>query len=181
MMYLSAAIALIGALGVFNLLISLALIRRLRSYGGTSRRAPGAVVAVTRAAGQSVGDFAVITTEERVISRQSIDQVTLVGFFSPGCPPCRERVPEFLKYASRFPGEVIAVAVGDAADPETGALAERLASGGTAGNVVVEQARGLMGSAFGVGGYPALCVVDPSGLIIASGSAIGDLPAPVPA
>jgi thiol-disulfide isomerase/thioredoxin len=178
MVYLSAAVALIGALGVFNLLISLAVIRRLRSHDGAPRRAPGAALAVTLPTGQSIGDFAVTTAAGRMISGDSLDQLTLVGFFSPACPPCKERVPQFLRYAARFPGEVISVAVGDDSDLETQALAARLA---VAGDVVTEAARGPMGTAFGVGGYPALCLVEPSGRIVASGTAIGDLPVPVPA
>jgi thiol-disulfide isomerase/thioredoxin len=176
MAYLSAAIALTGALGIFNMLVSLTLIRRLRAGSGTMRRVPGPSLAVTLPAGQPVGDFAVTTVEGRVISRESLDQLTLVGFFLPECPPCRERLPEFLAYAARFPGAVVSVAVGD--DVETGALAKRLAS---AGEVVVEAARGPMGGAFQVGGYPALCLVEPSGRIVATGSAIADLPTPVPA
>jgi thiol-disulfide isomerase/thioredoxin len=178
MVYLSAAVALTGALSVFNLLISLAVIRRLRSHDGAARQAPGAALAVTLAVGQSVGDFAATTADGRVIAGNSLDQLTLVGFFTPACPPCKERVPQFLSYAARFPGDVIGVAVGDDGDPETQTLAARLA---VAGAVVTEAARGPMGSAFGVGGYPAMCVVEPSGRIVASGSVIGDLPVPVPA
>ena len=176
MAYLSAAVALIGALGVFNLLLSLALIRRLRAGGGTMRRAPGPSLAVTLPKGQLVGDFTVTTAEGRVLSRESLKQLTLVGFFLPDCPPCRERLPEFLAYASRFPGDVVSVAVGDEA--EAAGLAKRLAA---VGEVVAEPVQGPMVGAFGVGGYPALCVVEPSGRIVATGSAIADLPTPVPA
>ena len=176
MAYLSAAVVLVGALGIFNMLLTLALIRRLRTGGGTIRRVPGPALAVTLPVGQSVGEFTVTSAEGRVISRESLDQLTLVGFFLPDCPPCRERLPEFLAYAVRFPGDVVSVAVGDEA--ETDALAKRLAP---AGEVVVEPAQGPMGGAFQVGGYPALCLVEPSGRIVATGSTIADLPAPVSA
>lgn len=177
MVYLSAGVVLVGALGVFNLLLSLGLIRQWRAQGGTRGRISRAPVVMTLAAGERVGGFTAATTAGRMVSRESLNQVTLVGFFSTSCPSCRKRVPEFLSYAAGFPGDVLAVAVGEA-DEEIGDLAGRLSA---ADYVVVEAASGALGSAFGVGGYPALCVMDPQGRIVASGTAISDLPTPVPA
>jgi hypothetical protein len=189
--YLSAAVILVAALGVFNLLISLRLIRRLREAGGIPARLPGRPVVLTAAVGQKIGEFTATTTAGQAISDRSLKQLTLAGFFSTSCPSCRERAPEFLRYAATFPGDVVAVVVGPVVagpvvagpvvaggDGETADLAGRLTA---AGNVVVEAPDGPMVTAFEVGGYPALCVVDPHGRIIGSGTMIRDLPALVPA
>jgi hypothetical protein len=194
--YLSAAVILVAALGVFNLLISLRLIRRLREAGGIPGRLPGRPVVLTAAVGQKIGEFTATTTAGQAISDRSLNQLTLAGFFSTSCPSCRERAPEFLRYAATFPGDVVAVVVGPVVagpvvagpvvagpvvaggDGETADLAGRLTA---AGNVVVEAPDGPMVTAFEVGGYPALCVVDPHGRIIGSGTKIRDLPALVPA
>ena len=179
--YLSAAVILVAALGVFNLLISLRLIRRLREAGGIPGRLPGRPVVLTAAVGQKIGEFTATTTAGQAISDRSLNQLTLAGFFSTSCPSCRERAPEFLRYAATFPGDVVAVVIGPVVageDGETADLTGRLAA---AGHVVVEAPHGPMVTAFEVGGYPALCVVDPHGRIIGSGTMIRDLPTLVPA
>ena len=99
--------------------------------------------------------------------------LTLVGFFSPDCAPCRERLPEFLEYAAGFVGDVLAVAVGERT--ETIELVESLSP---VAEVVVEAGGGPVADAFAVGGLPAMCVLDAQGRVVASGTLISALPVP---
>lgn len=175
-MYLSAAVVLVGALCLFNLLLCLGVVRRLREHTELLQRLAGASSDVAVAVGATVGAFAATTTAGRLVTRDSLDRPTLVGFFTPGCPPCQEQVPLFVAYGARFDGAVLAVAVGE--PDETRELVRRLA--GTM-EVVVEPAGGPVANAFGVTGFPALCVLDPTGQVLASGTATGELPATVAA
>lgn len=177
MAYLAAAVIFVGLLSLANLLLSLGLIRRLRAQRWAPARPPGKPAVLSVAAGQPVGEFTATTVAGQVISAAALGQLTLVGFFTTSCPSCRERLPDFLRYAAAFPGDVLAVAVGRPGEG-TADLAGRLAA---TGNVLVEDPDGPVGRAFGVRGYPALCVLDPQHRVLASGTVIGDLPTPVPA
>jgi hypothetical protein len=96
----------------------------------------------------------------------------LVGFFSPNCEACKERLPEFIEYATGHHGKVIAVAAGDA--DEIADLVVRL---GEVAEVVVEKMGGPLHTAFGTEGYPAMCVVDDDSTVVGSGWEMSALPA----
>lgn len=174
--YVVAAVVLVGALCLFNLVLSLGLIRRVREQGRTLDGLAGLdVVSSTIPAGGRPGAFTTTTTVGRTVSLESLVSATLVGFFSPNCEPCKERVPQFLEYAGQFDGTVLSIAVGDSGLSDTRELATTL---GQVGDVVVETENGPVNRAFGVRGYPALCVVAPSGQVVASGYQIDALPVP---
>ena len=123
-----------------------------------------------------VAPFTATTTTGDAVSRDSLGDLTLVGFFSSSCTPCRERVPEFVRYAAEFGAPVLSV-VSDDGD----GAAEAVAQLERAGRVVVEPAGApsALGGAFGVTGYPSLGVLGPEKEVLVSGTAIRDLPAVV--
>lgn len=49
------------------------------------------------------------------VSRDLLTDETLVGFFSPGCPACKEQLPKFVEFAA-FPS-VLKVAANDSGRP----------------------------------------------------------------
>lgn len=171
MSYLVAAVLLVGLVGAFNLALVFGVIRRLRVHGEKLSRLDASPADTLLPAGAVVPPFVASTVDGRAVSRDTLADRTVVGFFTPDCEPCRERVPEFLVYAAGFPGPALAVAVGDPV--ETEALVVALAS---AADVVVEPVDGPLQSAFRVTGYPALCVVDSSGLLLAGGTVMRNLP-----
>lgn len=173
MYYLTVAVALVGALCLFDLVLSFGVIRRLRAHDELLRRlAPAATVPT----GQRVGAFTARTTVGGSVSRDGGDALRLVGFFSPGCAPCAERIPEFCEYGERrrLPGLAIVVA-DDGSEP---AYVSRLSA---YADVVVEPTAGPVSTAFRVTSFPALCLLDADGNVLASGTTIADLPDLVPA
>lgn len=177
------AVSFAGLVGVLNLLLTAAVIRRLRAYDGPSagRSDPGPWRAVQkpprvmRAAGERVGAFRGHTVRGEPVGEEFFARsTTLVGAFTVGCQACEERLPEFAELAAAFPGDgtqVLALLVGDAGD-----LADKIRLLEPVATVVVEQDRGgPVGEALGVRAYPALALIDPGGVVSASGAEMGHL------
>lgn len=165
MPFLVAAMVLIGLLAGLNLLFTYGVIRRLREH---TRRLDG-----LPAGGHAEPDL-ILGPGARP---GAVPGVLLVGFFSPTCPPCREQAPRFVARAAAVGRErVLAVAVGT--PDETRDLVAQFEP---VAQVVVETEDGPLHQAFGVHGYPAVCVLDGDGRIVASGSTVDPLPAHAPA
>jgi peroxiredoxin len=167
---LLVAVVLLTALTLFNLVLVLGLVRRLRGYeirlSGLAEPAPVSTVRL----GEPVGDFTASTVDGRTVDRTSLRGRTLVGFFSPDCPACHERLGDFRDAADRHNGDVLSVVVRDGGDsaPVLAALA------GT--SVVVEEPEGPVAHAFGVHGFPAFLVLTDGGVVESVGYQV-----PVPA
>lgn len=176
---LTAAVVLVGILCVIDLLLSFGIIRRLREQNETlktvqQQAAAAADPDIALPAGATVGTFSATAVSGIRLSDADIDGTrTLVGFFSPGCEPCKERMPQFIEYATRFEGRVIAVAAGGADE-----VADMVVRLGEVAEVVIEEDGGAVHRAFGASGYPALCLVDGGKTVLASGWEMSALPVP---
>ena len=177
MYYLAAAVTVAIVCTVLNLLLTFGVIRKLREHDSLIAAArPGHGHADgTLPAGAAVAAVSATTLDGRAVSSIRAGGALLVGFFSPGCQPCEERIGEFIRYHERTAVAALAIVVGDG---DTGPHVSRL-SGHV--DVVVEPANGAFGTAFQVTSYPALCLVDSAGVVLAGGSTFGDLPDLVPA
>ncbi|MGY0233972.1 TlpA family protein disulfide reductase [Longispora urticae] len=176
MAFLAAAVILVGVLAALNLFLTFGVIRRLREHTRTLEElAGGGHGDIMLAAGGAIGAFTATTTTGTTVSDTALSGPTLVGFFSPTCEPCKERLPQFVEYTRSFDGRVLAVAVGPDAE-----VTDLVASLRQVADVVVETDDGPVNKAFGVSGYPALCLVE-DGVVVASGYQIDALPVPVPA
>jgi len=174
--YLIAAVVLVSALGTLNLLLTLAVIRRLREHtellatrGVTVAEGPDIIVV-----GQRPGDFTATTIDGRTVQRQHLTGETLVGFFSTGCPACVEALPRFVNWAAGFAGgrsQVLAVVTAD--DPTGDGLPGRLAG---VARVVVESPEGTVATAFAAKGSPAWCLLDADGTVRDSGTGLRRIP-----
>jgi thiol-disulfide isomerase/thioredoxin len=166
MSVLTAAVVLVGVLCVLDLVLSFGIIRRLRAQNEVLRdlreKQAAAEPDIMLPAGSAVGPLSDVDVAG-----------ALVGFFSPGCEPCKERMPQFIEYATRHGGKVIAVAAGGA--EETADMVVRL---GEVAEVFVEEIGGPLHNAFGATGYPAVGLVDASGTVVASGWEMSALPVP---
>lgn len=178
MPYQTAGIAVLGALTLLNLLLTYGVIRRLREH--TRLLAGIGSAAPMLAPGSTVGDFAATTLDGELVSRDALSGQTLVGFFSPGCPACTERLPDFVaRAATPAHGRARTLAVIAGGDESYAAQREQLAA---VARVVVEPERsGPVGRAFGVSAYPVFALVDPAGEVLASGYTLDSIPAPVAA
>ncbi|QLQ38042.1 TlpA disulfide reductase family protein [Micromonospora robiginosa] len=161
--YSAVAIALVGALAAVNLLFTFGVIRRLREHTAELARMRGGGAGrddspVALPAGSRVGDFIAESVDGRPIALDSMGTQPLIGFFSPSCTPCKERLPGFVAHAASRPGGregILAVIAGS--PDEAAALLEQLLPVAT---VVVEPDRGPVQQAFGVDGFPAFVLVD---------------------
>ncbi|WP_433477015.1 hypothetical protein ACQPZP_08140 [Spirillospora sp. CA-142024] len=167
MPYLAAAVVLIGLLSVLNLVLTLALVRRLREQGATQPRDTGPPVAL--GPGSQVGEFTTTTTEGDPVSRENL--IGLVGFFSAGCEPCHDLAPRFARLTTGLPR--LAVVTGD--DPDLVAVLS------PAARVVAEEDGGTVSRAFQNTWTPALYIVDGEGRVAATGGRLEDLPIETPA
>nr|BFE56114.1 hypothetical protein GCM10020063_006400 [Dactylosporangium thailandense] len=163
---LLVAVLLLALLTVFNLVLVLGVIRRLRAFEGRPDAGPPML---TASAGTRVGDFTSSTVDGREVSRGGLGSRALVGFFSTTCPACHERLGDFRAAAARHAGAAFAVVVRDG-----GAVEPMLAGLGDT-PVVVEDPEGPVASAFAVQGFPAFVLVH-AGVIESSGVQV-----PVPA
>lgn len=179
MPYLVAAVVLVGVLCLLDLVLTVGVIQRLRQHTELlNNLQAGAAVGmpdVMLPAGAEVGEFATTTTDGDPVSRELLSGQTLVGFFSPDCQPCKEKLPRFIEAAPGVPGgrqQVLAVVV---ASPEE--AAETTARLSPVARVVVEPHDGPVTSAFGATGFPAFGLLNDHQLT-ASGFDLEALPLP---
>ena len=174
-MALAIALVVVGLLGVFNLLLAYGLIRRMREHAELISRLSEAVsgrssAGIIAASGTRVPPFRAVAVDGEVVDSRSLGESTLVGFFSPGCAPCEELLPQFLATARAKPGgrrAVLAVVVSD--DSSGAYLVEPLRD---VASVVIEGRGGDLGTAFGVSSYPATCEIDATGTVTSTRLAV---------
>ncbi|GGN74794.1 TlpA family protein [Actinoplanes lobatus] len=171
MIVIVAALVLVGVLGMLNLVLTVGVIRRLRESQGHHPGGADPVLPV----GTAVGEFTATT-----IDGDPVDAFpALVGFFSPGCAPCTELLPEFADYARRMPGgrqRVLAVVAGT---PETAADYVSVLS--EVARVVVASADAPLPRAFRATAFPAVYLLDAERRVLVSGGRMDSFPAPVAA
>ncbi len=176
MTLLSVAVALVAVLCLADLVLTLGVVRRLRDHSKRLelRRGFQSDVDTIGKPGEMVDSFTATSMTGAPVSTSDLVEPTLVGFFSPDCPACEEKLPAFLSYARAFPGRKLAVIAG-----ENGGLKYRTALSELA-EVVVEQERGPVQKAFGVSGFPAFVVVV-DGVLAQATHDVAELPAHQPA
>lgn len=164
---LVGAVALLTVLTLLNIALLLAVVRRLREHEtrfaalSASAEQPEIIAPV----GSRIDDFATESVDGQFVDRAGLRTPALVGFFSPSCDSCHERIPDFREAASDHPGSVLAVVVRDGRDPAP--LVDHLKEPGTI--VVVEESEGPMSTAFSVRGFPAFALVEADGSVRARG------------
>ncbi|WP_406383306.1 TlpA family protein disulfide reductase [Streptomyces sp. NBC_01618] len=177
MSYIYALVALVGALGILNLVFTFGVVRRLREHTEMltqSNRVQGSGPKVMLGEGETVGAFSAVTVEGAELSQDDLTKdTTLFGAFAYGCSSCDERLPAFLALAEGFPGgkdNVFAVVVGPAEN--VGEKRDRLAP---VARVVTEEQGGVVAAALGVKGFPAFALLDSSGVVRVAGTMVEDV------
>jgi len=170
MVYLSAAVAVIGAVLLANLALTLALVRRVREL--TQRPARHShPVRTGLPVGATVPNFTAITVTGETWSRAGIaGSRGLIGFLAAGCDPCHRQLPEFTALAATIPGgasQVLAVVTGD------GESAAELVRGlGEAAAIVRQPEEGGLCQAFEVRGFPSYYLISGDGRVEGAGNAV---------
>ena len=168
MPYLIAALVIVSALCVLNLLLTYGVIRRLREHGELlARGAQNSVPELVARPGSAVGAFRATTVDGAELTADDLVPGALVGFFSPHCRACGEQLPKFLDVSAAHPGgreRALAVVVG--AGEDAAAQAAALSAGA---RVVVAPPGAGIEEAFGVKGYPAFALLGEHRVVVASG------------
>jgi hypothetical protein len=172
------AVVALSLICLLDLVLTVGVVRRLREHAAALDELTGAPAEVMKPAGTSIADYAATTVDGEPIARELLAGPTLVGFFSPRCGPCRERLPEFVARAAGTPaGRVLAVVVGNDRDGAAGGDGQAMVAAlAGAAPVVLERPGGAVGTAFGVRGFPAFGLVDASGRLVASGAELSSIP-----
>ncbi|MEW9534021.1 TlpA family protein disulfide reductase [Microbispora sp. NPDC049125] len=167
MAVLVAAVILLGGLVLVNLLLTGAVIRKLRKITKESPAGRGPA-SFGLAVGAEVPAFSALTvTDTKVTTDDFTGASTLVGFFSTDCRHCLPKVPAFVAAARDAAADgvrAIAVVVEGEEKP-----ADLLAALTDDVSVVVESEGGAMVDAFAVAGFPSFFLVGPHGTVTASG------------
>lgn len=171
-----AILAVVGGICVLNLILMLGVIRRLREHSDLISKGsagPADDDAILRT-GEIVNDFSAVGLDGDTISLEKIDDLTVFGFFSSTCPPCKEQIPPFRDYVERLPyGRKMAVAVIAGEGDEALAMAESL---NDVARVIIEPIAGPVGAAFRLSAVPAVALVEPGGKALQSGRKVSALP-----
>lgn len=158
MFFLAVAVALVGALGVLNLLLSIGVVRRLRRHTELlAGRAPADddVPASAVSVGTRVGALRARSTLGAELVFEEEAAPLLVAVLSPDCSPCRERLPLLLEHVRRDPGaRVLAVVL-----EEGGLEAEMVERLEPSVPVVVEPWGGALPRLLEVEGTPSFVTV----------------------
>ncbi|MFF4400756.1 TlpA family protein disulfide reductase [Streptomyces sp. NPDC001480] len=174
MPFLVTAVVLIALLCLLNLLLTFGVIRKLRAQG--EEKADKAVDGLIIPAGSAAPAFSAVTTAGERITRESLGE-TMLGFFSPDCRACKERLPLFVEQAravTRGSGRsVLAVVHGTEEEAR-----EQVAALADVAHVVVEPGDGPLGEAFDITGYPVFGLITADGTLGATTFDPARLPAP---
>ncbi|MEU4475156.1 hypothetical protein [Micromonospora sp. NPDC023888] len=153
---LVAALVLVGLLCALDLILTLGVVQRLRKHGALLAEvvSPSPDLEV----GQEIGEFETTTVAGEPVTPGLLGSGTLVGFFSPTCGPCKDKLPAFVSHVRGLPagqGTPLAVVIGEP-DQATDFLTKLT----PVARVVVERGDGPVSQAFGVRAYPTLLRVD---------------------
>lgn len=172
---LIAAVVVVAGLCSLDLLLTFGVIRRLREHTDMLAGTRGGKPSVTDLEnGQPPGAFSAATTAGDLL--RNATGLRVVAFFSSSCAACPEMVPPFAEYVgSHSIGQdsVLAVVAGSASEPPP-----YLAQLAQVAQVRIEPADGEVIRAFKVTAFPAFCVLDSDGALIASGPDPSVLPEP---
>jgi peroxiredoxin len=174
------AVSVVGILSLFNLFLTLAVVRYLRHQDERLVPRTGPVKTVNSGLlqpGTQISGFATATVSGDARSLSDMTGApSLIGFFSAHCPACLRQAPEFRSYASAHGyvgAHVLAVIISPDHESAT-QLREELVY---AMPVVVEPPRSAVSSAFSVSTFPAFFVLDEHGRVQASDIAVRNIAA----
>ncbi|MGW0988731.1 redoxin domain-containing protein [Streptomyces sp. NPDC002486] len=153
MVYLAVALVAVAALCTLDLLLTVAVLRRLRDRVHDAPAADSGGIPV----GAAVGSFTTRCTDGTPLTESDLTDGALVAFFTTGCPPCRTELPAFVEEAGALNGrrQVIAVVVSPGGTPDETAEAVSMTRHlSPVARVLTETPDGPCTSAFGVTAFP---------------------------
>jgi hypothetical protein len=173
MAILTAAVIIVGVLCTADLLLTFGVIRRLREHTTLLSSQNGHGTEVVRlAVGQAPSAFTAVTTGGQQLTGPA--GLRIVAFFSSTCSICPRRVPGFVDYLHAYHiRQADALAVVLAGPDEAVSYLDSLAEVAT---VCIQATDGELAMAFQVAGYPAFCLLDETGAVLATSFDPAQLP-----
>lgn len=172
---LIAAVAIVGALCLIDLLLTFGVVRRLREHTEMiTRISVPEVPVIGLTAGESPAEFSAVTVRGTSVNGPA--GLRLAAFFSSSCSMCPERVPPFVQYLAEHqiaPEHALAVVLGSPDEPPP--YLDQLAE------VTLACAHGQdsdVAKAFKAVGFPAFCLLDADGAVLATSYDPAMLPEP---
>ncbi|WP_146607598.1 TlpA family protein disulfide reductase [Spongiactinospora gelatinilytica] len=168
MPYLVAGLLIVGALCLFDLILTVGVIKRLREH--TERLAllssERTLLQASIGVGEQVDEFAASTTNGTWLNSETISGEMIVAFFSSDCVPCKEKLPKFAEYVAGHPGSPQNVLSVVAGEPSVASVMAGQLS--PLSHVVVEDIGGSLSSVFKIKAFPAILriVRDESGKLV---------------
>ncbi|MFF2269376.1 hypothetical protein ACFVTZ_14005 [Cellulosimicrobium cellulans] len=180
MIVLTVAVILLAALVGFNLLLTVALARRLRDVEAKGAgRSRGAVILPDLdevKAGTPVTAFSAVTTSGRTITEEDrFGDRTVYGFFDTGCGVCAEQLRPLVETVRRGGFTTDQVIAFVTHDPDGEADLEKYTSVLESYVTVVVHREGEVTRPFEPGGFPGFVLADPAGLALRSGVEVSHL------
>jgi cytochrome oxidase Cu insertion factor (SCO1/SenC/PrrC family) len=174
--FLTAAVVLLCLLCVFDLLLTVGAIRRLRQHTEQLANLRTNPASTGLAVGGAVGAFESRTIDGQPVTSAGLTGDTVVAFFSTSCTACHDRLPEFLEHVAGLPAHIRVLVVVAGPAEKTPTMVPALE---TVAEVVREEDdQDVMGTAFSVRGHPVLFRLE-DGQVAAFGTTISALGAPV--
>ncbi|GAA4909579.1 hypothetical protein LX16_2851 [Stackebrandtia albiflava] len=166
MIFLTSLSVLLTVLVLFNLFVTVVLVRRVReldqSVADLNAVRPQPLLPI----GVVIDAFSTDTVEGEPLTDADLMPETVVGFFDPQCETCRGHIPDWVANAERLPGgKRQALAVVREHDT-AGELVSPLSKGA---RVVVEPKSGPVARAFGVQATPSFCTIGAGRTIVGHG------------
>lgn len=156
MPFLIAAVVLVGAIAVLNLLLTMAVIRRLRR-NEMSTASPA--VDTGPEVGTSLPELDAESVSNGPVSTQTVaGSESIFAFFSTTCSACKPSIPHFVEYIEKQgikPAAAIAVVGGELEDAD-----EFLSKLDGKATVVMEPDMGPITSSFNVAAFPTFVMAD---------------------
>lgn len=174
--YLIAAVVLVGVLCLLDLLLTVAVIRRLREHAGRlDRLGTGAMPEPGIAPGTVAPAFETTATDGRSVTQNDLGAGVL-AFVSVSCEACEEQMPRFERYVAEagLPSSKVLVVVVDRQEPP----AEYVAGLETYATVVVENHEGTVGAPWRALAFPMFYSVDEHLTVRTTSFDVAGLPAP---
>ncbi|MEV8371449.1 redoxin family protein [Kribbella sp. NPDC056861] len=179
---LVAALVLIGLLLVLNLLLTTAVIRKLRRHDELLREFDGSSplsVLPKVVVGDVVPDFSTAATDGQLTQDDLRTVSTLIAFAAPGCGGCESARPKLIELldARRARGEAGIVVIAD----DQGDGGTLIGEFSPHARVVLEQpGTGPIHQALGVAAYPNYVLVDADGRVARVGGELDEVVPAVP-
>ncbi|MFY1616336.1 TlpA family protein disulfide reductase [Micromonospora sp. WMMD736] len=161
----AAAVLVTAVIGLLNLTLALALIRRLRDH---ETRLAGLEPRISTPLGSRIGSFSATSTRGVPLSADSLSARATIGVFAPGCEPCHRQLPDFVAYARQLDNPVAVVLTGGGDHAELVARLEESC------HVVLEPLGGPVSAALQVVATPTLMRVQ-DGVVTAVESVVTKL------